>query len=73
LVVIIPGKPVCTTGPYKWLKHPNYLAVVIEGITLPLVGFAWRTAIIFTILNTFVLTARLRSENTALATLPMQA
>jgi methyltransferase len=73
LVVIIPGKPVCTTGPYKWLKHPNYSAVVIEGITLPLVGFAWRTAIIFTILNTFVLTARLRSENTALATLPMQA
>ena len=69
LVVIIPGLPVITNGPYKWLKHPNYLAVVIEGIALPMVGFAWRTAIIFTFLNIFVLAARLRVENKALATL----
>ena len=69
LVVIIPGMPVITNGPYKWLKHPNYLAVVIEGVALPMVGFAWRTAIIFTFLNIFVLAARLRVENKALATL----
>ena len=71
LVVIIPGTPVCKTGPYKWFKHPNYVAVVIEGFALPLVGFAWRTALIFSFLNVFVLTARLRSENAALATLPI--
>lgn len=70
LVVIIPGLAVVTGGPYRWLKHPNYVAVVIEGIALPMVGFAWRTAIIFTILNIFVLSARLKSENAALATLP---
>jgi methyltransferase len=70
-VVIIPGKPVCTTGPYKWLKHPNYLAVIIEGFALPMVGFAWITAVTFTILNAGVLTTRLRSENAALATLPI--
>lgn len=71
LVVIIPGKPVCKTGPYRWFKHPNYVAVVIEGFALPMVGLAWRTAVIFTVLNAVVLTARLRSENAALATLPI--
>ena len=71
LVVIIPGLPVVTNGPYKWFKHPNYIAVVVEGFALPLVGFAWRTALIFTILNACVLTSRLKSENAALATLPI--
>ena len=70
LVVIIPGLPVSKSGPYKWFKHPNYVAVVIEGFALPMIGSAWRTAVIFTVLNAFVLTARLRSENAALATLP---
>ncbi len=70
LVVIIPGLPVISHGPYRWLKHPNYVAVVVEGFALPLVGFAWRTALIFTILNVCVLTFRLKSENAALATLP---
>ena len=69
LVVIITGLRAISNGPYKWLKHPNYLAVVIEGVALPMVGFAWRTAIIFTFLNIFVLAARLRVENKALATL----
>ena len=70
LVVIIPGLPAITRGPYKWFKHPNYVAVVVEGFALPLVGFAWRTALIFSILNFFVLKARLKCENAALATLP---
>jgi methyltransferase len=70
LVVIIPGLSVVKGGPYRWVKHPNYLAVVIEGLALPMVGFAWRTALIFTVLNIFVLSARLKSENAALATLP---
>jgi methyltransferase len=71
LVVIIPGKPVCKTGPYRWFKHPNYVAVVIEGFALPMVGSAWRTAVIFSLLNVAVLKTRLRSENAALATLPI--
>lgn len=69
LVVIIPGLTAVTSGPYKWFKHPNYVAVVIEGIALPMVGFAWRTALIFTFLNIFVLSARLKVENRALASL----
>ena len=73
LVVIIPSLPAIHTGPYKWFKHPNYVAVVIEGFALPLVGSAWITALTFSLLNIFVLTARLRSENAALAMLPRQA
>ncbi|MBC7462927.1 MAG: hypothetical protein H7227_01550 [Actinobacteria bacterium] len=70
LIVIIPGMPLIKAGPYKWFKHPNYVAVVVEGFALPMVGFAWRTALIFTFLNAAVLRARIRSENAALATLP---
>lgn len=70
LVVIVPGMPRVTNGPYRWLSHPNYVAVVIEGIALPMVGFAWVTAVIFTVLNIPLLMTRLRVENEALATLP---
>ncbi len=70
LVVIIPGMPRVTGGPYRWLNHPNYVAVVIEGIALPMVGFAWVTALVFTALNLPLLAVRLRVENAALGTLP---
>ncbi len=70
LVVIVPGMPRVTGGPYRWMAHPNYVAVVIEGIALPMVGFAWVTALVFTLLNIPLLMTRLRVENEALATLP---
>lgn len=73
LVVVVPGLPRVTSGPYRLLSHPNYVAVVIEGIALPLVGFAWVTAVIFTVLNVPLLMVRLRVENRALATLPVSA
>lgn len=71
-IVIVPGLPRVTGGPYRWLNHPNYVAVVIEGFTLPMVGFAWVTAIVFTLLNLPLLAVRIRAENAALATLPSQ-
>ncbi len=70
LVVIVPGLPAITKGPYKWFKHPNYVVVVIEGFALPMVGFSWRTALVFSFLNLFVLRTRLKCENAALASLP---
>lgn len=70
LVVIVPGLPRVTGGPYRWLSHPNYVAVVIEGFALPMVGFAWVTALVFTALNLPLLAVRLRVEDAALATLP---
>ncbi len=54
-VVVIPGRPLIAAGPYRWLRHPNYLAVAIEGIALPLVHTAWVTAAVFTGLNAVLL------------------
>ncbi|MDX1891764.1 isoprenylcysteine carboxyl methyltransferase family protein [Mycolicibacterium sp. 050158] len=68
-VVVIPGAPRVTGGPYRWIPHPNYVAVVVEGFALPLVHTAWVTALVFTALNAWLLRTRLRVENTALASL----
>ena len=65
-VIVVPGLPLVTGGPYRWLAHPNYVAVVIEGLVLPLVHTAWVTAAVFTVLNAVLLTVRLRVENRAL-------
>jgi len=69
-VIVVPGLPLVTGGPYRWLRHPNYVAVVVEGIALPLVHTAWVTALVFTVLNAvFLLGFRLPTENRALASL----
>ncbi len=69
-VIIVPGLPPVTSGPYRFLSHPNYVAVVVEGIALPLVHGAWITAVIFTVANAALLAVRIRVENAALRTLP---
>lgn len=58
-VIVVPGLPLVARGPYRWLRHPNYVAVVVEGFALPLVHSCWVTAIAFTVLNA-VLLARFR-------------
>lgn len=68
-VVVVPGAGRVTSGPYRWFAHPNYVAVVVEGIALPLVHTAWVTAAVFTVLNAALLTVRLRAEERALAAL----
>ena len=69
-VIVVPGLAPVTGGPYRWLSHPNYVAVVVEGAALPLVHSAWITAVVFSLLNAALLTVRIRVENHALATLP---
>ena len=69
-VVIVPGLPRVTGGPYRWLAHPNYVAVVVEGFALPLAGGAWVTALLFTMLNTPLMAVRIRTEEAALSLLP---
>lgn len=65
-VVVVPGLPLVGGGPYRWLRHPNYVAVVVEGFALPLVYSAWLTALVFTLANAALLTLRIRTEARAL-------
>ena len=66
LVIVVPQAPLIQQGPYRWLHHPNYVAVVVEGVALPLVHTAWLTAAGFTLANALLLTVRIRVENAAL-------
>ena len=66
-VIVVPNAGRVTSGPYRLFDHPNYVAVVVEGVALPLVHTAWLTASCFTVLNAVLLTVRIRTENTALA------
>jgi methyltransferase len=68
-VIVIPGAQRVTGGPYRVLPHPNYVAVVVEGIALPLVHSAWITTLVFTVLNAALLRRRLKVENDALTSL----
>lgn len=68
-VVVIPHAGRVAGGPYRFFSHPNYVAVVIEGVALPLVHTAWMTAAAFTVLNAAVLHTRIGVENSALARL----
>lgn len=42
-VVIVPGLTLIKKGPFRWLKHPNYLAVILEGVSIPMMHNAWIT------------------------------
>lgn len=65
-IVCLPGEPRIVTGPYRFLRHPNYLAVAIEMVALPLLHSAWLTAIVFTVANAGLMAVRIPAENRAL-------
>jgi methyltransferase len=69
-VIVVPGLAPVASGPYRLLPHPNYVAVVVEGVALPLVHAAWITALVFTLANAALLAVRIRVEDAALRTLP---
>lgn len=66
-IVVIPGASRVDRGPYRVVPHPNYVAVIAEGVALPLVHTAWLTAVVFTVLNAALLRTRIKVENAALA------
>jgi methyltransferase len=65
-ILVVPGLGRVTGGPYRLLPHPNYVAVVVEGLALPLVHTAWVTAVVFTGLNAVLLRVRISAEDAAL-------
>ncbi len=66
-ILIIPGAERVRRGPYKWVNHPNYIAVAIELLAAPLIFGAWRTALLASAANAVLLLAvRIPAENAAL-------
>ena len=65
-IIVLPGEIPVTTGPYRSLRHPNYLAVVVEMAAVPLIHGAWLTALLFSLGNALLLRVRIRAEERAL-------
>ena len=65
-IITVPGAPLVTRGPYRFMRHPNYVIVVGEIALLPLVFGEWQVASIFSIINAIVLFFRIREEERAL-------
>ena len=65
-VIVVPGAAPVTGGPYRFLRHPNYLAVVLEMLAVPLTHGAWLTALVFFALNAALLAVRIPAEERAL-------
>ncbi len=65
-IIVLPGAPLVTGGPFRFLRHPNYCVVVGEIAVLPLVfGLIW-IAVAFTLLNAAMLWVRIASEASAI-------
>lgn len=66
-IIVLPGLPLVSSGPYKFISHPNYAVVIGEIFVLPMAfGLFWY-AIVFSLLNAAILFVRIRAENDALA------
>jgi len=68
--VVAPSMRVSARGPYRFVRHPNYLAVIVEFSAIPLGGGAWISWIVLNLLHAPVLAARIRGEERLLARLP---
>jgi methyltransferase len=66
-VLSLPGAPLVRRGPYRWVRHPNYLIVTAEIAVLPLAFDAWAIAIVFSLANALLLYHRIGIEERALA------
>jgi methyltransferase len=66
-VMVLPGAPLVTRGPYRWLRHPNYLVVVLELAAIAMLHGAWLTALLFGTANLALLARRIGAEEAALA------
>ncbi|MGL4242359.1 MAG: isoprenylcysteine carboxylmethyltransferase family protein, partial [Beijerinckiaceae bacterium] len=67
-IIVVPGETLVARGPYRFMRHPNYAVVIAEILLLPLVFGLNAYAMLFSVLNAFVLAIRIKAENEALAT-----
>jgi methyltransferase len=65
-VIVVPDAVAVRRGPYRFTRHPNYIAVALEIAALPLVHGAYVTSIVFSVIDAFVLAVRIRCEERAL-------
>jgi methyltransferase len=65
-IITVPGEPLVDRGPYRFVRHPNYLVVIAEMAAVPLVFGQVTNAIVFSALNAVLLVRRMRQENAAL-------
>jgi methyltransferase len=68
-IIVLPGVAPITGGPYRFLRHPNYLAVILEIFSVPMIHTAWLTALVFSLTNAWMLRVRIRAEEAALSRL----
>lgn len=65
-IIVLPGAEIVQSGPFKYIKHPNYCIVTIELLIIPIMFQAYVTAIVFLILNQLILAVRIPAEEKAL-------
>lgn len=65
-IIFLPDVAPVTSGPYRFVRHPNYVAVILELAAVPLIHGAYLTAIVFTVANAAMLYVRIRAEEVAL-------
>ena len=66
-IIVLPGAPLVTTGPFRFVRHPNYLIVAGEIAALPLAFGLWPAALVFSLPNAAILYVRIRAEEAAWA------
>ncbi len=66
-IIVLPGAPLVTSGPFKYVSHPNYLVVIGEIASLPLCLGLPLVAIVFSLANALILMIRIRAESSALS------
>jgi methyltransferase len=66
-IIVVPGERLVARGPFRLVRHPNYVVVAGEIAVLPLAFGLWQVALLFSLLNAAVLTIRIRAEEKALA------
>jgi len=64
--IVLPQMKLVTRGPYRFIRHPNYLAIITEFVAIPVLCGAYRTAVVFSLANAWILARRIPQEERAL-------